>query len=135
MATPQVTGAIALLYQANPNLSIDEVKETLKETARVEPHMGTLPNDSYGSGIINIYQAVTDTAFAGELKGTLKNKQGEPVTGKLEIKGEGLSYDISEDGEFNVKIREGIHQVSISSFGYKTYESTIEMTKGRSFIG
>lgn len=130
MATPHVTGAIALLYQANPNLSIDEVKETLKETVRIEPHMGTLPNDSYGSGIINIYQAVTETAFAGDLKGSLKNKQGEPITGKLEINGEGISYDISEDGEFTIKIREGIHKASISSFGYKTIESTIEMTKG-----
>ncbi|WP_075619147.1 carboxypeptidase regulatory-like domain-containing protein [Paenisporosarcina indica] len=130
MATPHVTGAIALLYQANPKLTIDDVKETLKETVSIMPHMGTLPNDSYGSGIINIYQAVTETAFAGELKGTLKNKQGEPITGRLEINGEGLSYDVSEKGEFNFKIREGIHKISISSFGYKIYESTIEMTKG-----
>ncbi|WP_430871676.1 S8 family serine peptidase, partial [Escherichia coli] len=89
---PHVTGAVALLLQANPNLTIDQIKETLKKTSRVEPQMGTLPNDSYGTGIMNIYQAITETAFAGELTGKLTNKDGEPIEGKFEIKEEALSY-------------------------------------------
>lgn len=130
MATPHVTGAVALLYQANPNLTIEEVKETLKKTARIEPHMGTLPNDSYGSGIINIYQAVTETAFAGELKGKLTNKDGDPISGKLEIKEEGLTLSIDKDGSFSFKIREGSHRVILTSFGYKNFETTVDLKKG-----
>ncbi|WP_213367777.1 carboxypeptidase regulatory-like domain-containing protein [Mesobacillus boroniphilus] len=130
MATPHVTGAVALLLQANPNLTVDQVKESLTQTARVEPHMGTLPNDSYGSGIMNIYQAVTETAFAGELTGKLTNKDGKPLTGKLEIKEEALSYDIGKDGNFKFKIREGSHKIKVTSFGYKDLESTIELKKG-----
>jgi subtilisin family serine protease/outer membrane protein assembly factor BamB len=130
MATPHVTGAIALLYQANPDLSIDEIKETLIQTVRVEPHMGALPNDSYGSGIINIYQAITETAFAGELKGTLSDKDGNPVEGKLEIKSEGLTYAIGNDGTFSFKIREGTHKITISSFGYENFETTVDLKKG-----
>lgn len=130
MATPHVTGAVALLYQANPDLTINEVKQILKQTARVEPHMGTLPNDSYGSGIMNIYQAVTETAYAGELKGTLTNNDGDPVSGKLEIAAEGISFDIGKDGSFSFKIREGSHKVSLTSFGYKNLEITVELKKG-----
>ncbi|RSD25429.1 carboxypeptidase regulatory-like domain-containing protein [Mesobacillus subterraneus] len=130
MATPHVTGGIALLLQANPNLTVDQVKETLIQTARVEPHMGSLPNDSYGSGIMNIYQAVTETAFAGELKGSLKNKEGKPVQGELKIEKEGLSLQIGKEGNFSFKIREGSHKVRISSFGYKEFETTINLNRG-----
>ncbi|WP_409270032.1 carboxypeptidase regulatory-like domain-containing protein [Neobacillus sp. SCS-31] len=131
MATPHVTGAIALLYQANPNLTIDDVKKILKDTARKDPHMGTLPNDSYGSGIINIYQAVTEAAYAGELKGSVKNKKGEPISAKLAIQAEGLSYDIPASGSFSFKIREGTHKVMVTAFGYKTYEGSVTLKKGQ----
>ncbi|WP_144480659.1 carboxypeptidase regulatory-like domain-containing protein [Cytobacillus oceanisediminis] len=130
MATPHVTGAVALLLQANPSLTVDQIKETLKQTVRVEPHMGTLPNDSYGSGIINIYQAVTETAFAGELAGKLTDKAGKPIPGKLEVAEEGLSYDIGKDGTFKFKIREGSHKVKVTSFGYKDLQFTIQLKKG-----
>ncbi|RDU35682.1 hypothetical protein DRW41_16180 [Neobacillus piezotolerans] len=131
MATPHVTGAIALLYQANPDLSVDDVKKILKDTARKDPHMGTLPNDSYGNGIINIYQAVTEAAYAGELKGTVKNKKGEPIAAKLAIQAEGISYDIPPAGSFSFKIREGTHKVAVTSFGYKAYEGTVTLKKGQ----
>jgi outer membrane protein assembly factor BamB/subtilisin family serine protease/5-hydroxyisourate hydrolase-like protein (transthyretin family) len=130
MATPHVTGGVALLLQSNPNLTVDQIKETLKKTSRVEPHMGTLPNDSYGTGIMNIYQAITETAFAGELTGKLTNKDGEPIEGKFEIKEEALSYTIGKDGEFNYKIREGSHKIKVTSFGYQDYETVIELKKG-----
>jgi outer membrane protein assembly factor BamB/subtilisin family serine protease/5-hydroxyisourate hydrolase-like protein (transthyretin family) len=130
MATPHVTGAVALLLQANPDLTIDQVKETLKQTSRVEPHMGTLPNDSYGTGIMNIYQAVTETAFAGELTGKLTDKDGKPLSGNLEIKEEGLSYNIGKGGDFKFKIREGSHKIKVTSFGYQDFETIIELKKG-----
>ncbi|WP_079509181.1 carboxypeptidase regulatory-like domain-containing protein [Mesobacillus jeotgali] len=130
MATPHVTGAVALLLQANPSLTVEEIKETLKQTSRKEPHMGKLPNDSYGSGIMNIYQAVTEAAFAGELAGRVTNKDGKPLAGKLEIREEGLSYDISKEGDFKFKIREGSHRIKMTSFGYKDFESTIVVKKG-----
>ncbi|WP_226676413.1 carboxypeptidase regulatory-like domain-containing protein [Mesobacillus jeotgali] len=130
MATPHVTGAVALLLQANPNLTVEQVKETLKQTSRVEPHMGTLPNDSYGTGIMNIYQAVTETAFAGELTGKLTDNDGKPLTGKLEIKDEGLSYNIGKNGEFKFKMREGSHKIKVTSFGYQDFETIIELKKG-----
>jgi outer membrane protein assembly factor BamB/subtilisin family serine protease len=130
MATPHVTGAVALLLQANPNLTVDQVKELLKGTSRVEPHMGNLPNDSYGSGIVNIYQAVTEAAFAGELKGKLTNKDGKTVGAKLEILEKGISYNIENEGDFSFKIREGSHKVRITAFGYKDFETAIEIKKG-----
>ncbi|MGM7703193.1 carboxypeptidase regulatory-like domain-containing protein [Pseudalkalibacillus sp. Hm43] len=128
MATPHVTGAVALLLQANPDLTVDEVKSLIRDTARVEPFMGSLPNDVYGHGIVNIYQAVTEAAFAGDLKGTLKNDAGEPIAGTLDFENGG-TYTIEEDGVIDLKIREGKHNVLIKSFGYEDQTITIEIQK------
>ncbi|MFS0861527.1 carboxypeptidase regulatory-like domain-containing protein [Fredinandcohnia sp. 179-A 10B2 NHS] len=130
MATPHVAGAIALLYQANPDLTIDEVKNLLKNTARKETYMGTLPNDIYGNGIVNIYQAVTEAAFAGELTGSLKNADGQAIAGTVTFVKDGSTHEIGEDGEVNLSIREGTHKVLIESFGYLTKEETVTIKKG-----
>lgn len=55
MATPHVSGVVALMKSANRSLSPSQVKEILKSTAtRVEPN----PNNEYGSGIVNAEEAV-----------------------------------------------------------------------------
>src|SRR5699024_8182777 len=59
MATPHVAGAIALIMASNPDLTDAEIMDLLQDTARVEEFMGELPNDDYGSGIVDVYQAVT----------------------------------------------------------------------------
>ncbi len=129
MATPHVAGAIALLLGVQPDLTIEEVKDLLKGTARVEPHMGILPNDMYGSGIVNIYQAVTEAAYAGELKVKILSESGEPVLSTVEIPSENKLVNVSEDGEFSFKLREGTHKVTVNAFGFETFQGEVKVTK------
>ncbi|MDQ0255290.1 outer membrane protein assembly factor BamB/subtilisin family serine protease/5-hydroxyisourate hydrolase-like protein (transthyretin family) [Evansella vedderi] len=131
MATPHVAGAIALILQANPNLSLNEVGELLESTARVEPHMGSVPNDLYGHGIINVFQAVTEAAFAGELSGKVVNSDGEAISATIQIPSQGIQYNVSEDGEFVLRVREGNHRVTVSAFGYAPVTKNIVVTKGK----
>lgn len=62
MATPHVSGAVALLLQANPKLRYAEVKQLLLETSEKKI------DNKYGFGILNAYELVK----AG-LKKTRKN--------------------------------------------------------------
>ncbi|MBL6998110.1 MAG: S8 family serine peptidase [Phycisphaerales bacterium] len=56
MASPHINGAIALILQANPNLSVEEVKEILYVTA---VDLGSAGEDNdYGHGIIDCVEAV-----------------------------------------------------------------------------
>ncbi len=56
MATPHVAGVVALMRQANPNLSTEQVRQILLDTA---DDLGTQGNDNdYGMGIVNAYEAV-----------------------------------------------------------------------------
>ena len=58
MAAPHVTGIVALLLQANPKLSANQVKDILESTATVDQNTGTVPNMQYGYGKVNAFAAV-----------------------------------------------------------------------------
>ncbi len=55
MATPHVTGAIALIYSANPNLTASQVKEILMTTVTPNEHW---KGKSVSEGILNVEAAV-----------------------------------------------------------------------------
>ncbi len=56
MATPHVSGAVGLMLEANPNLSPEEIKDILMDTAvdLGEPGMDNV----YGAGRVDAYEAV-----------------------------------------------------------------------------
>lgn len=69
MAAPMVAGAAALMLQANPNLTPDQVKYRLKATAR--------PFDTAtraGAGYLDVYGAVTSTATQNANTGLAASK-------------------------------------------------------------
>ncbi len=63
MATPHVAGVIALMLQANPELTPEEVKEILHETSEAKgvpysPSLSHKYSTEYGWGIVDAYAAV-----------------------------------------------------------------------------
>ena len=50
MATPVVTGTLALWLEANPMLTTKEVQEAIRHTAKQDVHTGNTPNSIYGLG-------------------------------------------------------------------------------------
>ena len=69
MATPLVAGIVALLLEANPLLSPDEVKQILEDTATNMPGYEAW---EVGAGYVNAYAAV-DKAFSGKNYGNTLN--------------------------------------------------------------
>lgn len=66
MAAPFVAGTVALMLEANPELTPEQAREILMSTARTEDFMGELPNNHYGSGAVNTLGAVKEAvALAG----------------------------------------------------------------------
>ncbi|MFM7310167.1 MAG: S8 family serine peptidase [Flavobacteriales bacterium] len=61
MASPCVTGIVALMLDANPALSAQEVKDIIMLTAREDSYTGNIPDEGslqWGHGKINAYAAV-----------------------------------------------------------------------------
>ncbi|HBZ02045.1 MAG TPA: hypothetical protein DEO84_12075, partial [candidate division Zixibacteria bacterium] len=84
MATPHVAGVVALMRQANPNITVEQVKSILLGTAG---DLGPTGNDNaYGMGVVNAYAAVQQ-AFSllsgwGVLSGTVTDLgTGSPIQG------------------------------------------------------
>ncbi len=57
-ASPHVTGAAALVIQADPTLSGDGVKEKIRAGAVVDEQTGAVPNEDYGNGKLDVYRAI-----------------------------------------------------------------------------
>ncbi|MCA1032048.1 S8 family serine peptidase [Bacillus timonensis] len=69
MATPHVAGVVALLLEANPLLSPEEVKQILMQTAT---NMPGYESWEVGAGYVNAYAAI-DAAFNGTAYGSTVN--------------------------------------------------------------
>lgn len=55
MATPAVTGIMALWLQAAPQLTLSEARTIMTTTATHRPFMGNVPNNAYGAGQIDAH--------------------------------------------------------------------------------
>jgi minor extracellular serine protease Vpr len=60
MSTPHVSGAVALLlaHRANASASPSRIKAELKGSARIDSDTGTVPNDRWGAGKLDVAEAL-----------------------------------------------------------------------------
>ncbi len=64
MAAPHATGAVALILEENPTLTVSEILEILKNTAKTDIYTGegpsAIPNNIWGAGKIDLEAALSD---------------------------------------------------------------------------
>jgi hypothetical protein len=58
MAAPVVAGSVALLLEEDPTLTPSEIKILLTETADSDEFTGTVPNDHWGHGRLDVLEAM-----------------------------------------------------------------------------
>jgi minor extracellular serine protease Vpr len=60
VSAPIVAGIVALMLEANPSLTPEQVREHLQKTAITDQHTGsiTMPNNSWGAGKVNALGAI-----------------------------------------------------------------------------
>ena len=114
-SAPQVAGAIALMLEANPNLTPAEVKDILQRSATPLPPYYTYET---GTGMLNVHAAVLEAAYPsrriGAWRGTVDRNQVEflsdapiPFSGTVQP---GTTTDIS------VPVPEGADNRNYSNF-------------------
>lgn len=82
MACPHVSGVVALMRSANPNIPVDDIKQILMDSARDEGTSGE--DNTYGWGFIDAYEAVLAVAAGfGDISGVVTNASngGTPISG------------------------------------------------------
>jgi bacillopeptidase F len=81
MAAPHVSGLAALLLQASPQLGTDLPRLARTITSTAVPLGGSLPNNDFGWGRIDAYNAVMSVIAAGTIQGVVTQVgNGLPVS-------------------------------------------------------
>lgn len=95
MAAPHVTGTVALMLQANPKLTVEQIEQILKSTAvpATDLRYPKSPNMGYGYGNLNAYDAVRK---AKQLKDGTASAADITVKGHVLQKGEDAAAPVVE---------------------------------------
>jgi hypothetical protein len=104
MATPHIAGIVALMRQANPNLTSEQIRQILLDTAT---DLGTAGEDNtYGMGIANAFAAVNVALSLlngwGTLGGVVTDQaSGNPIAGaRLSVIGRPWTAATRGNGQF-----------------------------------
>jgi len=123
MAAPHVAGLAALLLQADPSLSPEQIKSILKETA--SPLGAVTPNNASGWGLVNAYSAALRVVPHGTLKGNV-TQSGSGINVPYPqltaipfvLPSTPLNFSGKADGSFLVALKPGVYDLSVSAFGH-----------------
>ena len=121
MASPAVAGVVALLRQANSNLTVSEIEEILINTAvpLTDSQYPESPNHGYGNGLVDAYSAVSSILEgAGIIEGIVTKQviDSEPPTYEYEAPIEVYS---NMDLELTVNAKDDVSILSVE-LAYQT---------------
>jgi Tol biopolymer transport system component len=120
MAAPHVSGTVALMLQARPDLTVDDLLEILIGTAVADDRYGPLPNTRYGWGRIDAYAAVAEASLTSGVRGTVRDeKTGRRLAGvTVHLPNNGRTITTDSDGAFELRLAAGTYDLRLSRFGY-----------------
>jgi len=118
MATPHVAGVLALMFQAQPQLSVPRARQILERSTS-----GVL-NNKYGHGLVNAYWA-TDLALRGNLVEVHVNSGEVPAT--IKVSPADHMYKTDANGLAQLSLPAGKFELHISAFGYETEKIKIDL--------
>ncbi|GAB3810699.1 hypothetical protein GCM10028799_04140 [Kribbella italica] len=128
MATPHVSGTVALLWSAAPSLIGDVAATRAVLDASAHDHAddtcgGTAAvNNTYGEGTLDAFDAVSNAprAAAGLVTGKISDATGKALPNVSVSTPDGNTVTADADGNYKLYLDEGTHDVTLALFGYDT---------------
>ncbi|MFB9470241.1 S8 family serine peptidase [Nonomuraea salmonea] len=131
MATPHVSGTVALMLEARPDLTVDAAEEILAGTSVSDDRYGPLPNPRYGQGRIDAYAAVAEAALTSGVRGTVTDRRSRKPLAGVRMSVGGRSTETDADGRFELRLPAGRHELTLSRFGYEDAKKTVTVRADR----
>jgi len=126
MAGPHISGVVALMSQANPDLDVISIKQILMATAI---DMGDPGDDNVsGHGSVDAFAAVSQALQGvGQVLITVVDSQtGAPLPGTiLSVQNTSFSTLTDENGERLLFLAPGEHDILVEPFGYYEQVETV----------
>ncbi len=137
MATPLGSAVTALLWQARPDLTITATEFALTSTAAPLPGQASSPNNNYGWGRLDAFQAVSAVLSGGRFSGRVTDATTRaPLAGVAILmkqqNGTGSVQTTTDGaGNYSFTVGAGLYTVSASNFWYTTQTVyDVEITAG-----
>ncbi|MFN8486601.1 MAG: S8 family serine peptidase [Caldilineaceae bacterium] len=127
MAAPHVTGLIALMVAADlkdgvRDLNVDELESFMNYTAVDLGKPG--PDDDYGYGRINAYEAVRWVLSSGDLRGKVRDANSNVAIATALVKGlnanpnNNFHASTNSSGAYSITVPAGAYNVQVEAWGY-----------------
>ncbi len=137
MATPHAAGVAALLLQGQPSLTVTATEFVLTSTVAPLPNRSLSPNNNYGWGLLDAYQAAASLASGGRIWGrVIGGDAGLPIAGASlaaqRQDGTGNVRTTTDlQGYYTLTVGGGLYQMTVASWWYETASvSDVEITAG-----
>ncbi|GAA1558498.1 S8 family serine peptidase [Kribbella lupini] len=132
MATPHVSGTVALMLQARPDLTVDEALGILAGTAVSDTRYGAIPNDRVGLGRIDAFAAVTEAGLRSGIHGVVKDdRSGKVLAGVTVALPNGRKVTTDAAGNFELRVAPGNYTITLSRFGYRSTTAAAKVRADR----
>ncbi len=102
MAAPFVSGTIALMFSANPDLTYEDVENYLTETAYVDDKVGEAPNPVWGYGKLDVLKAVQAAVSGGASSSQSGNVSYVPTAISSSTNSSGGCQLVEQGGDGNM---------------------------------
>ncbi len=122
MAAPHAAGTAALLLEADPTLTVDDLEAFMTRTAYDLGPAG--PDNGFGAGQLDAFAAVSWALGAGKLAGQVTGADTELPLAAAQVEGisqnRGHTFRTASDerGVYAVAVPAGHYQVTATAFGY-----------------
>ena len=126
MACPHVAGVIALMLQANPNLSVTEIFSILEQSAYELGEPGW--DKAYGYGKISALKAVEIALNLSYL--SMNIKANDEVIRMTDTKS-GQVYRFEGGKTHQLYLKNGSYSFNLQSFGSIDQKLNVELSKGK----
>jgi subtilisin family serine protease len=127
MATPHTAATAALIRQGAPELTVEQMRDTLADTSfwddRYSP---TRPDTRFGEGRIDAYRAVSRVAFDSGVTGRITEAgTGAPIAGATVTVTPGdRTIRTGDDGSYAVRLAPGTYDLTATAFGHSSAAAT-----------
>jgi len=128
MASPHITGSVAILRQVNPNLDVDAIKDIL---IRSSEDLGPAGEDNtYGHGILNLFTAVQLAMYGfGYVDGYVRDAgTSAPLPAAVSVIGASNHTTANSSGYYIMGLAaETTYTLTASYFGYTSLNHNVTL--------
>lgn len=145
MSSPFVAGVVALMLQANPYLTVAQVKDIIAETARNDAQTAAAGINRFGYGKINAYQAVLKALVTVgmeehlEVEATRYSVFPNPNNGQFYVsvatesqRVQGVLYDLAGRMVYSTALQPGVNTLDIQNLPSGYY--ILRLNDGTEFV-